>query len=250
MLVGHLSYAQKPALSGYLGRTTIASLKYYTGIRTRHPEKWMPASEATETNYSGISFKSELELSVGRALSNRFMVEGIIGHNTLSMNIGRFGGAILFTDVDGGQRTYSYYYGLPKITDNYVGMGVKFYRRKKGALAPIGVYYGVKSNYHIYTAHLTNLVGGVWTGRRSTDPLTPIEFGKFDYRFVEISATVGVTRAFKERFIVDYGLSMGSGFRASSFHYEEIVGNFGRDFRNMIKTYHLGKVYVAVGYLF
>ena len=252
LLIAGNVLGQEPVLSGYLGKLNYASLKYNTGVRLSHPEQWKPFSEVSSRNYSGVSAKSELEINVGRVFSNRFVLEGIFGHNSLSMDLDHGGSAFYHQSNTGFQRSYDYYLGYPKITDLYTGVSAKFYRRNKGALAPIGVYYGLKLNFHTYSINLNDIIAGYYTGTLNGEEQDLFDFGTFKFKFVEYSGTIGQTRAIADNVILDYGFSMGWGFTGSNFYDPRIPSEseFKSEFLEMIKAYQVGKVHISIGYMF
>ncbi|MFT5513678.1 MAG: hypothetical protein ACI8SE_002087, partial [Bacteroidia bacterium] len=115
------AFGQKPIISGYLGKTNYVMLKYNTGVRLRHPEKWKPSNEVSSSYFEGFSFKSELEVNVGHTFSNRFVLEAIGGFNSLTMDLNHHRSAFYYVNDMGYRLDYDYYQGYPKITDIYAG---------------------------------------------------------------------------------------------------------------------------------
>ncbi|MFT5724714.1 MAG: hypothetical protein ACI9JN_001836 [Bacteroidia bacterium] len=246
------AYAQKPVISGYLGKRNYGMVKFNTGIRTQHPEKAKGPNEVSGSFYDGFSYKSELEINYGHIVSNRFIIEVQAGLNNLAMDLNGLS-PFYFRHSPGSQREYQNYYGYPKINDIYGGFTTKFYRRNRGALAPVGVYYGLKLNFHTYTIHLTDIIADYTSNWPTTEYIsTDINYGKFKYNYIEMSGSVGVSTAITDNLLTDMGLSIGWGGPGSGF-YEVDVPNtqsLASDLLFMINRYHVGKVYFGLAYMF
>jgi hypothetical protein len=247
-----LCQAQKPVVSGYLGKTNYGMMKLNTGLRIDHPEKWKKASDVSTSHFDGVNFKSELEVIYGHIFSNRFILEAVVGFNSTSIDINSsYSSSFVYTTSSGYQSDYSYYYGFPKISDFYTGINTKFYRRKKGALAPIGFYYGLGLNYHTYAVHLNHIVAYQRTGGGG-HTATNIDYGKYYFRFIEYNGSLGSTSAITDNLILDIGMSIGWGVPGPKFFEHDIPNEsqFDSGLLEMLKYYQIGKVKIGLMYMF
>ncbi len=244
--------SQKPIVSGYLGKTNYGMVKFNTGLRVEHPEKWKKNTEVSSDYFTGVDFKSEFEMVYGHIFSNRFIVEGIAGLNTTSIDLNNMRSAFSYSFPSGFRSEYFNYFGYPKITDVYGGINTKFYRRKKGALAPIGVYYGLGLNFHTYTVHLNNITAQIRDYNLDQIIATQMNYGEFSYNLVELSGSFGATSALTDYLLLDVGFSVGWVFSGSNYYENEIPEESGFDsgLLEMLQLYQIGKLKIGLAYLF
>ncbi len=252
LLTSLFLFAQKPVISGYLGKINYASIKLNTGIRTNHPEQWKRHDQVSNADFSRFSLKSELELNYGHIFSNNFVLEILGGHNSTSLDLNYFDDPFL-DRKPGGYSNYHNFYGYPKIVDWYTGVGAKFYRRKKGSLAPLGVYTRLGLNYHTYGIHFDNILADYteYATQKYTSKL--FDFGKHSYRYIEYNGSIGITRAFTDHLIYDVGMTLGWGFAGAGFYDHEDLPNedyFEYQLLDMLQTYNLIKMYGSISYMF
>ncbi len=244
--------SQKPVVSGYLGKTNYAMVKFNTGLRFEHPEKWKKNNEVSSDYFTGVDFKSEFEMTYGHIFSNRFIVEGLVGFNTTSVDLNNMSSAFEYSFPSGFQSEYFNYFGYPKITDVYGGINTKFYRRKKGALAPIGVYYGLGLNYHSYKVHLDHITAQIRDYDLNRVIATQINYGTFTYNLVELNGSFGATSALTDFLLLDLGFSVGWVFAGANYYENTIPEEAGFDsgLLEMLQLYQIGKVKIGLAYLF
>lgn len=251
-IAGSLS-AQKPVISGYLGKTNYGSLKFNTGVRSQHPEKWKKYDEVSIANFDGFSMKTELEMVYGHVFSNNFVLEVLGGHNSTTIDLNYLNDPFLYQLPSNKFNNYHNYYGYPKITDWYTGIGTKFYRRKKGSLAPLGVYTRLGLNYHTYGITFNDIFADLTQRSTQTYYSKLFDYGTYYFRFIEINGSIGLSRAITDRIIYDVGMTAGWGGAGSGFFDHDpkpFTDYFETQLLDLLRRYHLVKMYGSVSYMF
>lgn len=252
MLAGSL-YAQKPVISGYLGKINYASIKVNTGVRFGLPEQWKRNDQVAIANFDGFSFKSEIEAHYGHVFSNNFVLEVVGGHNATTIDLNYLSGPFDFELPSGYRQNYRNYYGFPKIVDWYTGVGAKFYRRKKGSLAPLGTYTRLGINFHTYGITFNDILADYTEYASHKYYSTLFDYGKYYYRFIEYNGSIGITRAITDRIIYDVGMNVGWGLPSSDFYKSDdtpYAEGFEDQLLDILRRYHLIKMYGSVSYMF
>ncbi len=250
-----LILAQSDVISGHFGKRNMVGLRLNTGLRNNQPEKWSHGLDQGNGFYRRTSVKSELEVSVGRILSDQFHFEVRLGHNNTSVKIGEEDiferdGKIKINDG------YDFIKGHPRIVDVYTGIGVKFFMRNRGAIAPIGTYFGLNANLHSYAVHLTNLVGSYRIPpqyRYDESKYHQLDFGQHTYSIAEFNVAFGRTGAVTNQIIYDMGFSIGAATKASAQFEKDFVGQSTDRFASLMlremRKYHLAKLYFGLAYM-
>ncbi len=250
LLLTAVCYGQRPITSGYLGKTTYVNIRFATGLTLNHPQKARSSAEfLNEGSAIGQhSLKKEFEIIGGKVLSNHVSIEGNFGAHNTSMNLGEyFSGYYTLFPLNINQ-----IHGSPKVTDRYIGLKVKLYARKKGAIAPLGFYNGFQLNMHRYKSDFTDVDIFVEGGLGNSVLLD------YDQRIwrnsgVDFNWTMGMNRAVGERILLDFGVSTGLSLNVSESpngEYEVLDQLANQKLKNMLLRYNLNKVYFGVGYLF
>lgn len=240
-------YGQKPVVSGYLGKTMYAKMRFATGITFGHPNKSMTANEVRTSNSSdlGLSLKREFfEVAFGKVMSNHIGLELNVGAHSMAMdyeNISFYSYGSPYDDI----------IGYPKVSDFHTGIQIKLYSRKRGAIAPMGFYHGFQLNYHTYKIDLEGVEGVLYDysrGNQITDLTGRIE----KYKGYDLNWAMGMNRTIGEFIMLDIGLSTGVSLGLSQSETPtDIVRDWTRaTLRNMLARYYFNKVYLGIGYMF
>lgn len=251
---------QEMLVSGYLGKRNYGMLKIRTGIR-QDPEKSLSYQDEYNENLPILglfALKSETEFVYGRVVSNRFISEAKFGFNRTSFDFDNDYYRNKFYDQQGND--LGYFAGLkgrPKVNDMYIGYQAKFFKRKKGGLAPIGGYFGLYSSIHNYTVNMSPVRP---TTRASNSFDTPrivrdIDFGKISYKAVDLGMSFGLSRAVRDDLLLDFGTSLAVFIPVSGWYEDKIYNtSIGDDISYSLKSsmswYQAATIYVGLGYLF
>lgn len=251
---------QDMEVSGYLGKRNYGMLKIRTGVR-QDPEKSLSYQDEYTENLPILGFfalKSETEFVYGRVVSNRFISEAKFGFNRTSFIIDTDYYYNKFRDQKGND--LGYFAGLkgrPKVTDKYFGYQAKFFKRKKGGLAPIGGYFGLYSNIHNYTVNMATVRPTTRSTTSFDQPrvVRDIDFGKIKYRAVDLGMTFGISRAVRDDLLLDFGTSLALFIPISGWYDDKIYDiTIGDDVSYSLKRsmsyYQLATIHIGLGYLF
>ena len=243
-------YGQELKTSGYLGKLNFGTVRYNTGITLFQPAK--PKAGSDHSDYNGLgSFKSEYEIVAGRTLKNNLAVFVNYGDATWTYDpISVQSSYYWDTDV----LDVNSIFGFPEVRDQFKGIGARFYRQQKGAIAPMGMYASLKLDHHVISLDQSMLEYGVeenWNTRFITIQQPDLKFTR-----VNFVGAVGIVQAITDQVVLDMGFSMGVGFRTvlktdvSKEENREMFEHHRDALGKVNYAYHLNKVYFGLGFLF
>jgi hypothetical protein len=228
----YLSFSQmvtvKEKTSGYLGNRFLVGLHVVGG----------PSLEPQKARIEEPSYRSDFELTLNRGLdlelsavlTSRTMFVVSAFHSRTSMNVG-----YRSINLDGSSEPLSNYAklktGTPTIRDRGASLGFKMYRKRKGALAPIGSYFQLAARFHNISTDMSDMIFATSysDGWESSDRTYKLEDPIFNVTGAEIQLGMGVTTAVRSKILVDFRVV--SGYLLGAYY-----SDFTEDFKRQIKT--------------
>ena len=219
--------------SGYLGSKFLIGLNIVGGPSTA------PQNSKSETSSEGLnlSINRGLELEFSTVLSSGvcMFVSGFqsstsadIGYRTIKLEEDPLSQYDNFARIEEGK---------PSIVDRGGGIGFKVFRKKKGALAPLGTYFQVAARFHSISVDMSDLVFGVsyFDGWESIDRTYKLENTTFTVPGQELQLGMGVTSAVKNKVLIDF--KVVSGYLVGAYY-----SPFTETFNKQIKVDVLDRV--------
>lgn len=247
-LLGGFASAQKPLTSGYLGKRSYASLKLTTGITFNNPQEASTAEQYRNGEVMPVkySLKKEVGLIYGHVISNLYSFEASYNHYNTSLDakayMSRRGYGTRLEEVQGN----------PVVSDHNIGIKLKVYSRRSGAIAPLGLYNAFQLNNHAYRVDFEEVD---FVMRGSSGDLFNPELKNKVWKGTgwDFNWSIGTCRALGENVILDIGLSTGFSFYDTTINNEEnsiIDLAVQNGMKEMLIRYNINRGYFAIGYLF
>lgn len=236
-----LCYSQMVAVaernSGYLGKRLAlgASFIFSPSFEPQKPEGMN----------SFITFNKDFTLSAEILFRDNFSLTAIAGYGTTSAHLDETAELL---DAN-NQFVYAEPTGNgPKVTDFRYGGWLNFYRKKKAAIAPMGVYYRFGVIAHNYTLDFSEIEFVEYT-YDEREPTRIYKLKNYITRSVipELAVGVGAQTNLSEYLFINYGLDLGLlfiGFMDDGTTLNNEYEVYYRLSSKQFVNYHIGLSYV------
>lgn len=249
-----ISLCQDRKISGFLGSKNALTLKM-AATPSYHSQK--PNEELSSP---GISLNKSYEIEFQRVYKYSKSIGVLVGTSKTSMDLNVDGQSARIYSEDPNIPGYlDEVYGDPIITDTYFGVHKKFYKARRGSIAPLGAYVGWHIVIHNYKFDYTgmefefrNESNNQRTFTKLKEPIqkeTIPEFG-FDFGY---QGAVG--RHFTYSFGTQFGLlwashTVGEALSNSDSGLETPDSFLIGRVHDRITSFHLYKFHFSTGFLF